>query len=75
MDHGLEGYSNHFLCKTMNISALNELSNHTRINKNKRLFPKPEPFGFKVMTNFTTHDYCFTTFRRHPITNEYKEHN
>ena len=37
-----------------------QTSNYTRIKNNKRLLLKP--FGYKVITIFITHSYCFQTW-------------
>ena len=37
-----------------------QTSNYTRIKNNKRLLLKP--FGYKVITIFITHGYCFQTW-------------
>ena len=45
--------------------------NYTRIKIKDRLSLKP--FGYKVMTIFTTHNCHFTTFRRLLVAKEYME--
>ena len=71
---GAEGYCNHIFCLFVSVSSTNisgqvttfglrssyqQTWNYTRIEIKDRLFLKP--FGYKVMTIFTTHDCRFTS--------------